>query len=109
MRAALASVRAEAGDAQRVQPVHAAQRQRVVGGDHGEVHGMRLHIVHDAVDVRGLDAHTFRVLGDARVAGDGHHLGDLRVLLQLADDGVLPPAAADDQYLHMLCLAFMGG
>ncbi len=93
-------VRPEARDAQRVQPVHAPQRQRVVRGHHGEVSRVGLRVFDDALDIRGPDVHAGRVLRDARVAGQRHDFGDLRVLPELFDDGVLAPAAADDQYPH---------
>ena len=90
----------EAGDALGLQRVHAAQHQGIVRGDHGVVDLVFRGKGGDAGNVLGPDGDADRVRGDAAVAGQSVNLGDLRVFLQLFNDGVFPPAAADDHDFH---------
>ena len=93
---------AEAGDAQRVQAIHAAHGQRVVRRDHGEVDAVFRGEARHALYVRGLDVHALRVLRDAAVARQGVNGFCLGVLFQHADERVFAPAAANDHQLHRL-------
>ena len=94
-------IRAEAGDARLVKPVHAAQGQGIVRSHHSEIDIMGLGEVHDGGNVLGTDLRdAHRVLGDAAVAGqgvDGLHAG---IFFQFLDNGVLAATAADDQKIH---------
>ena len=91
------SAGAKAGDACRVEGVHAAQGQGVVRGHHREVHRVGRGKVYNGRDVLGPDLRdAHRVGRNAAVAGetvDGLHGS---VFLQLFDDGVFAAAAADD-------------
>ena len=87
---------AEGGDASRLQGVHHAQGQGIVGSHHDKVHGVLPGPGHHAFHIGGLDGHTLGHLGDAPVAGGAVQLSHLGALGQLPADGVLTPAAADD-------------
>ena len=62
-----------------IQPVHTAQNQGIVRGDHGIIHRMLFGKLHNAAQVRSADGHTGGVRRDAAVAGQGKNLCDGRV------------------------------
>ena len=65
-------------------------------------YGLRVHeaALPQGVHVRGLEGHTHGVRRNAAVARRAVQLRHVRALLQLADDGVLAPAASNHQYFH---------
>ena len=87
---------AEAGDARRFQRIDAAQNERIVGRDDGEVHLLLTGDADDAFDVRRLDGDALRVLRDAPVAGQGVDFARAPALTERFDDGVLSAAASYD-------------
>ena len=87
---------AEAGDARRFQRIDAAQNERIVGRDDGEVHIPLTGEADNAFDVRRLDGEAFRVLRDAPVAGQGVNFARAPALIERFDDGVLSAAASYD-------------
>ena len=92
---------AEAGHADLLQGIDTAQDQGIVRRDHRIVDGICLSEGDNGGNVLGADGDAGGVRRDAAVAGERENLGDLGVLFQLADDGVLPAAAADNHYFHM--------
>ena len=77
-----------------------AQRQRVVLGDDDIVKGFFLGKFDHGVHVGGRDGLAVGVIADAAVAGRTPDLGAAGAFFQRADDGVLTPAAADNQNFH---------
>ena len=96
---------AEAGNAHLFQGIHTAQDQRIVRSHHGVIDLVLHGKFHNAVNIRSPDGNAGRVRGDASVSGQGKNLGNFRVLFQTADNGVLPPAAANDHKLHNVHLS----
>ena len=92
---------AEAGDPGLLQDVHGPQDQGIVGGHHGEVHGVGPGKGQDAGDVGGRNAGALRVGGNAAVAGQGEDPLRPWVLLQFFDDGVLAAARTDYKNFHL--------
>ena len=97
---------AKAGNAHLFQGIHTAQDQRIVRSHHGVVNFVLHGKFHNAVNIRSPDGNAGRVRGDASVSGQGKNFGNFRVLFQAADNGVLPPAAANDHKLHNVHLSF---
>ena len=84
----------------RPQP-HGPQGQGVVGGHHGVADGVGLGEVHHGGDILGPDLRDADgVAVHAAVAGQDVEGVDAGAFFQLPDDGVLPPAAADDHHIH---------
>ena len=93
-------VGAKAGDAGLLQRVDGAQCERVVRRDHRKVDALVCGEGNDLVDLLCADGHQGGVGRNAAVAGQGEKLRHTGALLELFDDGVLPPAAADYQNFH---------
>ena len=91
-------VRAEGRDADLRQRIHHAQCQRVVLRHHHIIELFLRRKGHHGLHIGGLDVLALGVVADAAVARRAPDLAAVRALLQRLDDGVLPPAAADDQY-----------
>ena len=83
------------------EPVGDARRQRGFGPDHGEVNSLFLGCFKQGVYIGGLDVEVLGNLGRARVARGGIDFLNFGALSQLPDQGMLPPPAADDQYLYL--------
>ena len=101
-RALSGGVGAEGGDARRLQGVHHAQCQGVIGGDHHEVHGVLLGPGHHGLHVRGLDGHALGHLGDAPVARERINHLHRRTFFQFFYDRMLTASAADHHQFHKL-------
>ena len=82
------------------QRVHHAQGKGVVRRHHHIIYGVLHRPFHHGLHVRGLDGHTFGVRRNAPVARRAVKLWRRLGLFQFANDGVLAPAAAYDQYFH---------
>ena len=92
--------RAEGLDAFVAQAVDQAGDQRRFGPDHDEVDGVALGEGNLALDVFGADRHAVRFLGDPGVAGGAKKSLAQRRGGDLPAQGVLAPAAPDNQDLH---------
>ena len=90
----------ECRDAHSGQRIDHAQRQRVVLGDDDIVKGFFLGKFDHGVHVGGRDGPAVGVIADAAVAGRTPDLGAAGAFFQRTDDGVLTPAAADNQNFH---------
>ena len=92
---------AEAGNALAVQGIHRPQDQRIVWGHYGVIDFILYRKIYNFPDIRGPDGNADRVLRHTPVAGEGVYRFYGLIFFQLLDDGVLPPAAADYQNLHI--------
>lgn len=63
--------RAEAGYAEALEPVHAAEHERVVRRDNRVIYLIVLRKFRNAVNIRSAYVDTFGVRGDAAVSGQG--------------------------------------
>jgi len=93
-------LRAEDAESLRLQPVGQAERQGGLGAHHHEAGPLAPGEGEETPDVLGRDGFVSAHLGRARVAGGAEDLGDLRALLELPGQGVLPPARAHDEEFH---------
>ena len=91
---------AEGGHACRLQRVHRTQGQRIIRGHHRKVDLVFNGKLHDAVNVLRADIHADSVLGDPAVPRQGVNGFRVRALFQRLDDGMLPPAGANDKNFH---------
>ena len=82
------------------QRVHHAQRQRVILCDYRVVKGFFLGKLDHGVHIGGRDGLAVCIIADAAVAGRAPDFGAAGALFQCADDGVLTPAAANNQNFH---------
>ena len=73
-------------------------RQGSLRTDNRKVNPLCLRELQQPVHIRILQRHTFRLLRDARITGGTIDLAHPGRPAQHIDDGVLPPAATDDQY-----------
>ena len=80
------------------EPVDDARRQRRLRPDDRQIDGIRLRKRQQTYDIRILQGHTFRLLRNPSISGCAVNLADFRRPAQRLHDGVLPPAAAYDQY-----------
>ena len=92
---------AEAGNALAVQGIHRPQDQRIVWGHNGVIDLILYRKIYNFPNIRCPDGNADRVLRHAPVAGEGVYCFYGLIFFQLLDDGVLPPAAADYQNLHI--------
>ena len=93
-------VGAEGGNPRRLHGVHHARCQRVVRRDAYKVNTLPPGKVHHGRHVGGLDVHALGQGGNPAVARRGIELVHQGRFHQLGRYGVLPPAAANNQYLH---------
>src|SRR5947207_667380 len=92
--------RAEGAEAGGGEAVDQAQGQRQLGADDGEIDVALLGEAQEPLHVVGGDRHALRLLGDAGVAGRTVERADAGALPELPHEGVLAPAAADDEDKH---------
>ena len=94
-------IRSEAGNAGLVQPVDAAQRQRIIRRHNSKINLMRFCKFNNGRDILcPYLRNANRILCDAAVAGQDVDGLNLWILFQLFYDGVLAATAADDQKIH---------
>ena len=89
-------VGAKAGDTRGLQEIHHAGGQGVVRGHKHQIHLLLLGQGQHALLVHGVYREARCVPADAPVARGAEHRLNLGAFFQLADNGVLPPAAADN-------------
>ena len=94
-------VGAEAGNARRLKRVDRAEYERIIRRDNGKIDRVCLCKFDDDGDIFGADGNALGVRGDAAVAGQGPDVGDGGTFAQLADDGMLAPARADNNQIHL--------
>ena len=87
--------RTEGGDPLFFESVDHTGSKRIVGRDKNEINLLFLREGHNGRNVHRRDCNAFRILRDTAVAGRTVQLSRARALLQLADNGMLPSAAAD--------------
>ena len=91
---------AEAGNAFRLQSVHASQHQRIIRSNNRVINLRVPGEGHNPFNIRRLNIHTGRVRGDTAVARQGINRFNSRILFQLFDDGMFTAAAADNKQVH---------
>ncbi len=96
--------RAEGGDPGILQGVDHAGRERIVRRHEHQPDPVAARKAHRALHVVRRDRHALGVAGDAAVPGRAVNFLRAGALHQLADNGVLAPAAADHQNFHDLTL-----
>src|SRR5919197_317424 len=74
--------------------------ERRLRADDDEIHGERARELEDGLAVFGANRVAVAERGDARVAGSGVELVELRRLRQLPRERVLATARAEQQHLH---------
>ena len=77
-----------------------AEHERVVRRDEDEVGTVLPRELDEPRNVGCLERYAFGERRDAAVAGRAVDGAAVRAFLDLADDGVLTAAAADDEYIH---------
>src|SRR5439155_7020405 len=80
--------------------VDEAEGQRQLGADDGEIDVAFLREAQEPLHIVGGDRHALRLLDDAGVAGRTVERADAGALPELPHQGVLAPAAADDEHAH---------
>ena len=95
------SRRAERRNAFRFQPVHAAQRQRIIRRHADKIHLFPFRQRHNAVDIRRFHiGNAARHSRNARVARRAEQFRHILRFAQLPANRVFAPAAANNQYFH---------
>ncbi len=85
------------------EPVGEPTRERHLGSDHGEVDPVHVRRIGDAVEVVRGDGEVGGELGGTRIPGRAVEVGVGLLPPQRPAEGVLAPAAADDQQPHDFC------
>ena len=93
-------VGAESRDADSSQCIDHAQGQRVILGDDYIIEGFFFRKLDHRVHIGGRDGLAGGIVADAAVAGCAPDLSAAGAFFQRTDDGVLTPAAANDQNFH---------
>ena len=92
--------RSEDAESLGLESVHNTADKRIVHTDNCQINGIVLCKRNEFIKLHGADIHTFRQLGNTRIAGCTVDLVYLRTLRYLPNDGVLTSAAADNQNFH---------
>src|SRR5207237_7653321 len=92
--------RAEDAETRGREPVDEPERQRQLRADDGEVDLLLRCEALETLQIVDPDRHALRLLGDPRVPGRAPERIDSGTLPQLPHEGVLAPAAADDEDAH---------
>jgi len=91
---------AEGRDARRLEGVHHSRHQRIVRSHEHHIRPARLRERHDAANIGGSHVVARSVTRYAAISGRAEQAAAAGTLPQLADNGVLPSAAADNQNIQ---------
>src|SRR4030042_3901493 len=102
-------VRAEDEEAVIAEYIRNPGNQRLFGSDHGQIDEIPLCELDEFLEIRFRYRHVLRQFADPAVARGAKHLFHIRAFEYLPYQRMFPSAAADDQHLHCLLLAYRCG